>query len=259
MIAVLSPAKKLDETPTERSLPTTSLALLDDVEDLLVTTKRLTKPQIQSLMSISDKLTKLNRDRFQALETPFTDENSKPAALLFDGDTYTGFDAKTLSDDELAYAQDHVRILSGLYGLARPLDLIQPYRLEMGTSLSTRRGKNLYAFWGTRITDALNDALEGHDDKTVVRVASDEYFSALQPEGLRGDVVDCTFREERDGELKFISFYAKQARGLLARYMVKHRVANVEGLKPFSYGNYLFRDDLSSDSELVFVRPDSRG
>lgn len=259
MIAVLSPAKKLDETTTDRSLPTSTLALIDDVEELLITTKRLTKPKIQSLMGISDKLTKLNRDRFQALNMPFTDSNSKPAALLFDGDTYTGFDAKTLSDEDLEYAQDHVRILSGLYGLVRPLDLIQPYRLEMGTSLSTRRGKDLYAFWGTKITDALNEALEDHDDKTIVRVASDEYFSALQSENLDGPVIDCTFREERDGELKFISFFAKQARGLLARYMVEHRIDSVEGLKTFSYGNYLFREDLSSDSELFFVRPDSRG
>jgi len=258
MIAVLSPAKKLDESPWDRTLTPTSLALEEDTRTLASVAKSLSKDALQSLMKLSDNLTDLNYDRFQNMEFPFTLENAKPAALLFDGDTYSGFDAKSLSDDDLLYAQDHVRILSGLYGIVRPLDLIGAYRLEMGTRLASDRGKNLYEFWGDKLTQELNRALKNHRDKSVIRVASDEYFSAIQPDDLDGQVIDIVFKEMRDGKLKQISFYAKKARGMLARFMVTHRIEDAEALKSFDDERYQFQAHLSSDTEYVFTRPDSR-
>lgn len=258
MIAVLSPAKKLDESPVDRDLPTTTPELVDDIKTLHQTAKNLSKEALQSLMKLSDNLTDLNYDRFQSMEFPFTEENAKPAALLFAGDTYSGLDAPSMSKEDLMYAQDHVRILSGLYGLLRPLDLMQPYRLEMGTRLKNDRGKNLYEFWGSKLTEELNKALATHRDKSIVRVASNEYFSAIQPDELDGKVIDITFQEMRDGELKQISFYAKKARGMMARFIVTHRIEDVEALKSFDDERYQFQDYLSSDTELVFTRPDSR-
>lgn len=258
MIAVLSPAKKLDESPLERKLPTTSPIFPDDIRALHETAKNLSKDELQSLMKLSDNLTELNYDRFQSMAFPSTEDNAKPAALLFAGDTFTGLDAPSMSKDDLVYAQDHVRILSGLYGILRPLDLIQPYRLEMGTRLKNDRGKNLYEFWGDKLTNALNKALADHRDPSIVRVASNEYFSAIQPEKLDGEVIDITFKEMRDGELKQISFYAKKARGMMARFIVTHRIEDVEALKSFDDERYQFQDYLSSDTELVFTRPDSR-
>lgn len=258
MIAVLSPAKKLDESPFERDLSTTTLAFEDDAKELAAVAKALSKDELQSLMKISDKLTDLNHKRFQELKFPLDASSSKPAALLFAGDTYTGFDAPSLSDDDLRYAQEHVRILSGLYGIARPLDLIAPYRLEMGTRLKNPRGKNLYEFWGDKLTQELNRALKGHRDKSIIRVASDEYFSAIQPDKLDGNVIDIVFKEMRDGKLKQISFYAKKARGMLARFMVTHRIEDAEALKSFDDERYQFQEHLSSDTEYVFTRPDSR-
>lgn len=258
MIAVLSPAKKLDESPFERKLEPTRIVLEKDAEALAGVAKALSKDALQDLMKLSDNLTELNYDRFQEMKFPLTAKNAKPAALLFAGDTYTGLDAPSLSDEELLYAQDHVRILSGLYGLVRPLDLISPYRLEMGTRLENPRGKNLYEFWGDKLTQALNEALKDHRDKSIIRVASDEYFSALQPEKLDGPVINMVFKEMRDGKLKQISFYAKEARGTLARFMVKHRIEDAEALKSFDEDRYQFQAHLSSETEYVFTRPDSR-
>jgi len=258
MIAVLSPAKKLDESPFERKLEPTRIVLEKDAEALARVAKALSKDALQDLMKLSDNLTELNYDRFQEMKFPLTAKNAKPAALLFAGDTYTGLDAPSLSDEELLYAQDHVRILSGLYGLVRPLDLISPYRLEMGTRLENPRGKNLYEFWGDKLTQALNEALKDHRDKSIIRVASDEYFSALQPEKLDGPVINMVFKEMRDGKLKQISFYAKEARGTLARFMVKHRIEDAEALKSFDEDRYQFQAHLSSETEYVFTRPDSR-
>lgn len=258
MIAVLSPAKKLDETPFERSLSTTTLALEDDAKALASVANALSKEELQSLMKISDKLTDLNHTRFQELTFPLELGAAKPAALLFAGDTYTGLDAPSLSDDDLRYAQDHVRILSGLYGIARPLDLIAPYRLEMGTRLKNPRGKNLYEFWGDKLTEELNKTLKNHRDKSIIRVASDEYFSAVQSDKLDGQVIDMVFKEMRDGKLKQISFYAKKARGMLARFMVTHRIEDAEALKSFDEERYQFQEHLSSETEYVFTRPDSR-
>ncbi len=254
MLALLSPAKKLNEQPLNRRLPTTTLAFPDATQALHGVMQKLSVEDLQSLMHISEKLATLNHERFAKMSFPFTDENAKPASLMFDGDTYTGFDAPTLSKDDLVYAQDHVHILSGLYGLLRPLDLIQPYRLEMGTRLSTDRGDNLYDFWGSQITDLLNERLQEHRSTFVIRLASDEYFSAVHTEKLHADVITCTFKEERDGTLKQISFYAKKARGMMARYMVQQRIDHPEGLKGFQDDGYRFQAQLSSSNEYVFTR-----
>lgn len=258
MLVLLSPAKKLDEGPFDVSLPVTEVELASDIEELVRACRSLSLDALQQLMDVSDKLAELNHGRFQSMAFPFTVENSKPAALLFAGDAYRGLDASSLSAEDLAFGQSHLRILSGLYGVLRPLDLIQPYRLEMGRRLETSRGKNLYEFWGDRITEALNRALVPLKEKTVVHLSSDEYFKAVNPKALDGRVLTITFREQRDGKLRFISFYAKEARGLMTRYILQNRIEDRESLKDFSEAAYRFRPDLSSDDEYVFVRPDQR-
>lgn len=258
MIALLSPAKRLNEKALTRALPVTVPALMPDIQELMAAAQTLDKSDVQELMDVSDNIAELTWGRFQAMKTPFTVDNATPAALLFDGDSYRGLRADTLSDDELVYAQSHLRILSGLYGVLRPLDLIQPYRLEMGRKLGTSRGKNLYDFWGERLAEELNRAVADSNDKTIVHLASNEYFKAVPIEALDARVVTCTFREQRDGELKFISFSAKEARGMMARYIVQSRPTSVDDLQAFCEAAYRYRADLSTPDELVFVRPDQR-
>ncbi len=255
MLVLLSPAKSLDETPAPAGLAFDQPQLLDQAEKLIVTARRLSRKKIRELMNVSPKIAQLNWERYQAFSPPFTTENAKQAALLFAGDTYRGFDAPTLSPEDLEYAQQHVVILSGLYGVLRPLDLMQPYRLEMGVSLGTRRGKTLYRFWGERITAQLNTMLESHDDPTVLNCASNEYFSAVKPKALAGPVVTCQFREDRGGVLKMISFSAKKARGMMARWVAQRRVTDLAGVRAFDEAGYRFREELSDDANLVFVRP----
>jgi cytoplasmic iron level regulating protein YaaA (DUF328/UPF0246 family) len=257
MIAVVSPAKKLDTAPIDLPLDPTQPQLLDQTELLMGTTRRLSPKALRSLMGISEKLAELNHHRFQSFATPFTPDNAKPAALTFNGDVYLGLDAGTLSTQDLAWAQDHVAILSGLYGLLRPLDLMQPYRLEMGTRLKTRRGKNLYAFWGQRITDRINTQLTGHADQTLVNLASNEYFKAVKLDKLSGVVVTPVFKELRDGGPKIISFMAKRARGEMTRFMVQQRLDRPEGLKDFSGSGYRFDSALSTPTTWTFTRPQS--
>ena len=254
MLAVISPAKALDFAPAPAGLPASEPALFDETLRLARVTRRLTRPKVAALMDLSDKLATLNVERFRAFNEVQTKENAKQAILAFAGDTYRGLDAGTLSADDLAWAQDRVRMLSGLYGVLRPFDLIQPYRLEMGTRLATRRGESLYDFWGDRITASLNAALEGHADRTVVNLASVEYFSAVRPKKLAGPVLTAVFREERDGVEKIISFSAKQARGMMTRYMVEQRLDRPEGLKDFAAAGYRFRPQASTATEWVFSR-----
>ncbi|PKN59111.1 MAG: peroxide stress protein YaaA [Deltaproteobacteria bacterium HGW-Deltaproteobacteria-14] len=254
MLAVLSPAKSLDLEPTDRALDFTQPALLDETLALMRTTRKLKPADLARLMSISDKLAELNYDRFQAFETPFTAANAKPAALMFAGDTYAGLKAPELDDDALRWAQDHLGILSGLYGLIRPLDLIQPYRLEMGTRLATRRGANLYSFWGDRITKRINAMTEAHADRTLVNLASNEYFKAVRPEHLAGGVVTAVFKEIKDGQPRMIGLTAKRARGMMARWIVAGRVDRREGLKDFAVDDYAFQPALSSDTDWVYTR-----
>ncbi|MGK0360450.1 MAG: cytoplasmic iron level regulating protein YaaA (DUF328/UPF0246 family) [Bradymonadia bacterium] len=253
MLAVLSPAKKL--TPTLRpDTPTTALALSNDIAQLLKVTRRLRPAQIRELMDLSENLGALNFERFQTMALPITPATGYHAIFTFAGDTYVGFDAATLADDAVAFTQAHVAILSGFYGLLRPLDLMQPYRLEMGTRLKTRRGANLYSFWGTRLTKLANELTADHADRTVVICASTEYSKALKVDRLAGPVLTPVFQEESDGELKTISFYAKQARGMFARYMVDMQLETPAGLKDFDRGGYRYDDALSTDDEWVFRR-----
>ena len=254
MLVVVSPAKNLD---FESSIPVSDFsqpAMLDDTNRLMEVCRTLSPADLSSLMKISDKLATLNANRFAEFSTPFTADNARQAMYAFNGDVYTGLDAYTLSEDSVAYAQNHLRILSGLYGLLRPLDLMQAYRLEMGTKLANPDGKDLYEFWGDRITQVLNDAMEEQGDNVLVNLASNEYFKAVKKKQLNGMVITPTFKDCKNGQYKIISFFAKKARGLMARYIIENRVEDVEGLKAFDVDGYVFSEEQSSSTELVFLR-----
>jgi len=205
-------------------------------------------------MHISDSLAELNADRFKAFNLKGQSNSEKPAGLTFDGDVYWGFDADTLNDDELCYAQNHVRILSGLYGVLRPLDAIQAYRLEMGTKLETKRGKSLYDFWGSAISDTLNSDMADHHDTTIVNLASNEYFKAVDKKALGQPVISAKFLNVKDGEARALMYYAKFARGLMARWIVQNRVEHAQDLKDFNVEGYKLDKKASSETELVFSR-----
>ncbi|MBR7621166.1 peroxide stress protein YaaA [Phenylobacterium sp. 20VBR1] len=256
MLIVLSPAKAMNFAAPDKPLPMTTPEMAEDIALLSQTTRKLTVAQVKRLMSLSDNLAKLNRDRFQAFDPAM--EEGLQAAFAFNGDVYMGFKARELDKKALAFAQDHVRILSGLYGLLRPLDGIQPYRLEMGTRLKTKRGPSLYAFWGDKVAKALNEQAAGHKDPTLVNCASQEYFGVVDLKALTLPVVNVRFVEEKDGEAKVISFYAKKARGLMARYAVDHRIQSASDLKAFDSEGYRFQPQASSDTEWVFTRPQPR-
>jgi cytoplasmic iron level regulating protein YaaA (DUF328/UPF0246 family) len=252
MLMVISPAKALDFTPPERTLPLTTPAMKDDIAVLDTVTRKLRPRDLRRLMDISEKLADLNYERFQAFDPAV--EDGLQAAIAFNGDVYDGLDARSLDAKSFAWAQKHLRILSGLYGLLRPADAIQPYRLEMGTRLKTKRGKSLYDFWGDRIATALNEAAEGHKEPTLINLASQEYFGAVDAKALKLSVITCRFFEERDGVAKQISFFAKKARGSMARYAIDNRIERAEDLKAFDVGGYAWRKDLSSESDWVFHR-----
>jgi hypothetical protein len=260
MLAVLSPAKKLDFSEGWQKLlanPGTAPEFQKDTEILMDTTRALSRSDISRLMSLSESLSSLNYERFQAFAKTGTSGNAKPAVVAFRGDTYVGLDADSLEEADISYAQDHLRILSGLYGLLRPLDLIQPYRLEMGTRLNNPRGGNLYHFWGDRLTEALNRASRDSRSPAVVNLASSEYFKAVRPKNLKSRLITPVFREEKNGVSKVIGFTAKRARGMMARFMVKNRLTRVEDLRDFGEGGYRFQPQLSNDDMPVFVRRQS--
>lgn len=252
MLFVLSPAKRLDFSPHPLAGAATQPRMGADTAQLAVTTRRLTGPDIKRLMGLSDDLVKLNRARFQAFDA--TAEGDLPAALAFAGDVYQGLKARDLDEAGMAWAQDHLRILSGLYGVLRPLDAIQPYRLEMGTRLATRRGKDLYAFWGDRIARQLDGDLAGQADPTIVNLASEEYFGAVDRKALKAPVIDVRFEEEKDGRRKVLSFFAKQARGTMARWAIDQRIERAGDLKGFDGAGYRLDRDRSSGQALVFWR-----
>ncbi len=252
MLIVLSPAKRLDFSEPPVAVEPTLPRLMEDVASLARTAKRQTKADLRRLMGISDDLARLNRERFQAFDPEATD--GTPAAFAFAGDVYQGLDARTLDSDALAFAQDRVRILSGLYGVLRPLDRIQPYRLEMGTRLKTRRGGSLYDFWGDRLSKQLNADAEGHADPTLVNLASQEYFGAVDARALKIPVVTCHFREAKDGESRIISFFAKKARGTMARFAIEQRIDRAEDLKAFDRDGYAFDKAASTDADWIFIR-----
>ncbi|RMO06481.1 hypothetical protein ALQ47_02033 [Pseudomonas cichorii] len=254
MLMVISPAKTLDyETPptTERY---TQPQYLDHSQELITQLRELTPAQIGELMHLSDKLAGLNAARFGSWTPAFTPDNAKQALLAFKGDVYTGLQAETLTDAQLSYAQDHLRMLSGLYGLLRPLDLMQPYRLEMGTKLANARGKDLYAFWGTRISEWLNQALADQGDDLLLNLASTEYFSAVKRSSLKARIIDTEFKDLKNGQYKIISFYAKKARGMMSRFVITERINNPEALKEFDVQGYRYSAEQSTPDKLVFLR-----
>jgi len=253
MLIVLSPSKALNFAPVADSTPMTTPELKDDIAELARTTRKLRALDLKRMMDISDKLATLNRDRFQAFDPAC--EDGLQAAMAFNGDVYMGLQARTLDRKALSWAQAHIRILSGLYGVLRPLDAIQPYRLEMGVRLKTKRGANLYDFWGARIAERLNELGEGDPEPVLVNLSSQEYFGAVDLEALKLPLVTCRFLEEKDGEARTISFFAKKARGLMARFAAETRPKSVQALKKFNLADYSFRPEASDETDWVFARP----
>lgn len=254
MKIVVSPAKSLNlETslPTDRS---TQPIFLEQANALTTTLSKKSKKAIGALMSISDNLAALNYDRYKQFHLPFTPENARPAIYMFDGDVYTGLDAFTIPEDKLDQLQDRLRILSGLYGMLRPLDLMQPYRLEMGTKLKKGRADNLYQFWGTTLTDRLNEELE--EGELFINLASNEYFKAIQPKALKVPIITPVFKDFKNGKLKMISFFAKKARGMMVRYILDTNAQTIDDLKGFNYDGYGFSEEHSNldKNEFVFIR-----
>lgn len=254
MLIVISPAKKLDydnPSPVEKyTLP----GFLDESQRLIDILRAYDAGHIARLMKLSDKLAQLNFDRYQAWTRNITPDNAKQALFAFRGDVYAGLDADNLSKEDIDFAQDHLRILSGLYGLLRPLDLMLPYRLEMGTSLENTRGKNLYAFWGGIITEALNQQLAAQGDEVLINLASNEYFKAVQAKQLAGRIITPQFKEKREDGYRVIGIYAKKARGLMSRHIIRERIANPEDIKGFDYAGYAWNEALSSGDTWVFTR-----
>jgi len=254
MLLVVSPAKKLDfDTPVvtnDYSQPT----LIEHSEVLMERCVQLSPAQIASLMKLSDKLAGLNAARFGEWSLPFTTENARQAVLAFNGDVYTGLDAYSFSAADFEFAQQHFRILSGLYGLLKPLDLMQAYRLEMGTKLDNARGSNLYHFWGDIITQTLNQALHEQGDKVLINLASTEYFKAVKKKSLNAEIITPHFKDWKNGQYKMISFFAKKARGLMARYIIQNQLTDVEQLKGFDLAGYEFSEDLTQGNDWVFTR-----
>ena len=258
MLVLLSPAKKLDYDSPVRTTQHTQPLFVRQAQGLIDVLRQKSASEVAELMSLSDALARLNVERYQAWEPNFTLVNSRQAVLAFNGDVYEGLEAATLTDEQLAWTQDHIAILSGLYGVLRPLDLMQPYRLEMGTRLSTPRGKSLYDYWGTEIAEYLNQRLAEQGADTIVNLASEEYFKSVDLKALKAKVVQCVFQDEKNGAWKIISFYAKRARGLMARYIVDHHIDTPERLTGFNVDGYAFDAEASTDLKLVFRRPEQR-
>ncbi|MDX1754753.1 MAG: peroxide stress protein YaaA [Marinobacter sp.] len=256
MLMVISPAKTLDYESPLATEAYTQPEFLDDACELVDQLKALAPDQISNLMKISDKLGQLNAERFQAWQLPFTPDNARQAVLAFKGDVYTGLDAGSFDEGDLEFAQQHLRMLSGLYGILKPLDLMQPYRLEMGTRFENSRGKDLYAFWGNRITEALNRLL-AEDDGVLVNLASNEYFKSVRKKALNARLITPQFKDWKNGQYKMISFYAKKARGLMCRYAIQNRITQADDLKGFDLEGYRFSDEQSDRDNWVFLRKES--
>lgn len=256
MILVLSPAKTLDESPASGTVPHSPPEFLDDAQTLVDELAKMSAPEIGRLMSVSDKLAELNFRRYREWSRPFTEENARQALLAFRGDVYTGFDFANWNTRDFNHAQKTIRILSGLYGILRPLDLMQAYRLEMGTRMANPRGKDLYEFWGERITEALNQELAGHKGRSrvLVNLASIEYFKAVRTEGIDVPVISPVFKDEKKGVYRIISFYAKKARGMMADFIVRNRIADPADLQGFNLAGYRFDEVNSTEAQPVFLR-----
>lgn len=253
MLMVISPAKTLDYESPLATETFTQPDFLDDACELVDQLKELEPHHISNLMSVSDKLGQLNAERFRNWHTPFTPENARQAILAFKGDVYTGLDAESFSEQDFSFAQKHLRMLSGLYGLLKPLDLMQPYRLEMGTKFKNKRGKDLYAFWGDRLTQETNRLL-AQDDGVLINLASNEYFKSLKKKELEGRLITPQFKDWKNGQYKIISFYAKKARGLMCRYAIQNRITDANNLKNFDLDGYYFSEEQSDENNWVFLR-----
>lgn len=252
MIVVVSPAKKLDFSSDEVKPNWSEPDYLDQSEKLIKTAKKMTRGDIASLMKVSDKIADLNYERYRDFKTPFTLTNSRQAAFAFKGDTYVGLDAESLSNDDLEFAQNHFRILSGLYGMLRPLDLMQPYRLEMGVRLQNPKGKNLYEFWGNTLTEGLNELLKKQDNKVLINCASNEYFKSIKESDLGGDVITPVFKIVKEGVAKSPGMMAKRARGMMARYIIQNRLEKAEDIKNFDLDGYKFMSELSNENSYEY-------
>ncbi len=255
MLFLISPAKALDTDTPPCTATHTQPLFVPQATELIGVLRQKSPQEIASLMGLSDALAGLNAGRYQAWQPEFTPANAKQAVLMFNGDVYEGLNAASLGEDGLTWAQDHLCILSGLYGVLRPLDLMQPYRLEMGTRLATARGSNLYQFWGSQIADYLNQRAQADATPVIVNLASEEYFKAVDKKALKPRVVSCVFEEHRGGgQYKIISFMAKRARGLMVRYAVQQRAATPEALQGFNLEGYAHVPALSTADKLVFRR-----
>jgi len=257
MLMVVSPAKNLDYETAPQTKQSSQPDFLDQAEVLMQDLRKLAPHQLSQLMGISDKLGSLNYDRNQAWSQPFTSDNAKQALLAFNGDVYTGLDAASFKADDFKFAQKHLRILSGLYGLLKPLDLMQPYRLEMGSKFANQGGKNLYEFWGETITDALNTQLKKTKSEVLLNLASNEYFKSVKPKSLNAEIIAPAFKDWKNGQYKIISFYAKKARGLMAAYVIKNRITEAAQLKQFDAAGYYYNTELSTDKQWIFTRDEA--
>lgn len=254
MLILISPAKRLDFSEKPVGLEPTKPQFLSEAHKLVDRARELSRGDLKSLMNLSDDLAALNFERFKAFKKKANAVGTKPALLSFAGDVYVGLDAASLSDADLAFAQDHLCILSGLYGILRPLDLIQPYRLEMGRALSNPQGKDLYAFWGDKLARSIDKTVNTHDHPVVINLASNEYFTAARPEHLKARIITPVFRDIKDGKARTLSFFAKKARGLMAREIITSRAESPDDLKAMTLDGYTWREDMSSDDKWVFAR-----
>lgn len=254
MLLVISPAKTLDYEAKPKTKISSMPDYLTDSQLLINRARRYSVLDIMDLMAVSKKIAELNFERFEAWHTPFTAENAKQAVLAFKGDVYTGLDAESFSANDFKFAQKHLRILSGLYGLLRPLDLMQPYRLEMGRKIDTDRGKNLYEFWGTTITDGINLQLKKLKSDILVNLASNEYFKSVKPKLLDGQIITPEFKDYKNGEYKMMGVYAKKARGQLSRFVIQNQITEPEAMKEFNVDGYRFNKKMSTDTNWVFTR-----
>lgn len=254
MLIVISPAKTLDYDTRPKTKTFTTPDFLDDSQQLINRARQYSALDIAELMDVSMPLAELNFERFASWHTPFSVDNAKQAVLAFKGDVYTGLDAESFSTADFKFAQKHLRILSGLYGLLRPLDLMQPYRLEMGRRVDTSRGKNLYEFWGTQITEALNKQLKALKSDVLVNLASNEYFKSVKPKLIEGRIITPEFKDWKNGAYKMMGVYAKKARGQLSRFVIQNQITDPEEMKSFDIDGYGFNKKLSSDDKWVFTR-----
>lgn len=255
MLLTLSPSKGQDfDTPSPSKIYTIP-EQLEDSQLLINESKKLDVPDVRDLMDVSENIAILNVERFNTWQAPFTPENAKPALFAFKGDVYSGIQKDKYSEDDLTYAQDHLRILSGLYGALRPMDLIQPYRLEMKTKLHNPRGENLYQFWDERITDALNKALNKQQEAVLVNLASNEYFKSVKPKKLDGRLLDISFKETKGDKTRVIAIFAKRARGMMTDFILRNRIESAEDIKDFGTGGYRYSPQLSTEHNWVFERP----